>query len=142
MKASSIKVGVIAEQTGALSFAGIADVNVARMVIDDINAKGGLLGRQIELYLEDGATTDSVAEAKAAKLVQQEQVDVLFGGIYSSTRQAIKGPGFVRSPPRLPSRQAKQYYLAHRDPATYDVEACLEIGEHILGLPLLRLLRT
>jgi len=52
----SIKVGVIAEQTGALSFAGIANANVARMVIDDINAKGGLLGRQIELYLEDGAT--------------------------------------------------------------------------------------
>jgi ABC-type branched-subunit amino acid transport system substrate-binding protein len=88
----SIKVGVIAEQTGALLFAGIANANVARMVIDDINAKGGLLGRQVDLYLEDGATTDSVAEAKAAKLVQQDQVDVIFGGIYSSTRQAIKGP--------------------------------------------------
>ena len=97
MNASSIKVGVIAEQTGALSFAGIADANVARMVIDDINAKGGLLGRQIELYLEDGATTDSVAEAKAAKLVQQDQVDVIFGGIYSSTRQAIKGPAVLRA---------------------------------------------
>ena len=92
----SIKVGVIAEQTGALSFAGIANANVARMVIDDINAKGGLLGRQIDLYLEDGATTDSVAEAKAAKLVQQHQVDVIFGGIYSSTREAIKGPAVVK----------------------------------------------
>ena len=92
----SIKVGVIAEQTGALSFAGIANANVARMVIDDINAKGGLLGRQIELYLEDGATTDSVAEAKAAKFVQQDQVDVILGGIYSSTRQAIKGPAVVK----------------------------------------------
>jgi len=96
MKESSIKVGVIAEETGALSFAGIADANVARMVIDDINAKGGLLGRQIELYLEDGATTDSVAEAKAAKLVQQDQVDVIFGGIYSSTRQAIEEPAVVK----------------------------------------------
>ena len=92
----SIKVGVIAEQTGPLSFAGIANANVARMVIDDINAKGGLLGRQIDLCLEDGATTDSVAEAKAAKLVQQDQVDVIFGGIYSSTRQAIKGPAVVK----------------------------------------------
>src|SRR5213595_3828552 len=66
------------------------------MVIDDINEKGGLLGRQIDLYLEDSATTDSVAEAKAAKLVQQDQVDVLFGGIYSSTRQAIKEPAVVK----------------------------------------------
>jgi len=91
----SIKVGVIADQTGALSFMGIADANVARMVIDDINAKGGLLGRQIALYLEDSATTDSVAAAKATKLVQQDQVDVILGGIYSSTRQAIKGPAVV-----------------------------------------------
>jgi len=87
-----IKVGVIADQTGPLSFAGIANANVARMVVNDINAKGGLLGRQIELYLEDSATTDSVAAAKAAKLVEQDHVDVIFGGIYSSTRQAIKGP--------------------------------------------------
>src|SRR5438094_9156025 len=86
----SIKVGVITDQTGALSFLGIANANVAQMVINDINAKGGLLGRQIDLYLEDSATTDSVAEAKAAKLVEQDKVDVIFGGIYISTRQAIK----------------------------------------------------
>jgi ABC-type branched-subunit amino acid transport system substrate-binding protein len=96
MNSSSIKVGVIADQTGALSFMGVANANVARMVINDINAKGGLLGRQIDLYLEDGATTDSVAEAKATKLVQQDHVDVIFGGIYSSTRQAIKGPAVVK----------------------------------------------
>ena len=90
-----IKVGVITDQTGPLSFMGVANANVARMVINDINAKGGLLGRQIDLHLEDSATTDSVAEAKATKLVQQDQVDVIFGGIYSSTRQAIKGSAVV-----------------------------------------------
>ena len=96
MKESPIKVGVIADQTGPLSFVGIANANVARMVIDDINAKGGLLGRQIDLYLEDSATIDSVAEAKATKLVEHDNVDVIFGGIYSSTRQAIKGPAVVK----------------------------------------------
>src|SRR6266511_4704403 len=96
MKESPIKVGVITDQTGALSVMGIANANVAKMVIDDINASGGLLGRKIDLCLEDSATTDSVAEAKAAKLVQQDQVDVIFGGIYSSTRQAIKGPAVVK----------------------------------------------
>jgi len=90
-----IKVGVITDQTGPLSFMGIADANVARMVIDDINANGGLLGRRVELYLEDSETTDSVAEAKAKKLVRDDQVDVILGGIYSSTRQAIKGPAVV-----------------------------------------------
>ena len=54
-----IKVGVIADQTGPLSFMGIANANVAKMVIDDINAAGGLLGQQIELHLEDSETDDS-----------------------------------------------------------------------------------
>ena len=49
-------------------------------------------GNRSSLYLEDGATTDSVAAAAAAKLVERDKVDVIFGGIYSSTRQAIKGP--------------------------------------------------
>ena len=93
----SIKVGVITDQTGPLSAMGTANANVARMVIDDINARGGLLGRQLVLCLEDSATTDSVAEAKAAKLVEQDKVDVLLGGIYSSTRQAIKRAAVVKS---------------------------------------------
>src|SRR5260370_40555414 len=96
MKESPIKVGVIAEQTGPLSFMGIANANVAKMVINDINANGGLLGRQLDLCLEDGATIDSVAVAKATKLVRHDKVDVIFGGIYSSTRQAIKGPAVVK----------------------------------------------
>ena len=66
MADAPIKVGLIAELTGPLSFMAIADANVARMVIEDINASGGLLGRQIELSVEDGQTTDAVAEAKAA----------------------------------------------------------------------------
>src|SRR3954452_18353081 len=87
----SIKIGVIADQTGPLSFMGLANANVAKMVVDDINAGGGLLGQQIEVHLEDGETTDDAAGAAATKLVQ-EDVDVIFGGIYSSSRQAIKGP--------------------------------------------------
>jgi branched-chain amino acid transport system substrate-binding protein len=86
----AIKVGVVTDQSGPLSVMGIANANVAKMVIGDINAQGGLLGRRIDVIVEDSATTDSVAEAKAAKLVEQDEVDVILGGIYSSTRQAIK----------------------------------------------------
>jgi len=89
-----IKVGVIADQTGPLSFMGVADANVAKMVIDEINAGGGLLGQQIELHLTDSETTDEAAAACATKLVE-EGVDVILGGIFSSTRQAIKGPAVV-----------------------------------------------
>jgi branched-chain amino acid transport system substrate-binding protein len=85
------RVGLISDQTGALSFMGIANVNVTRMVIDDINSKGGLLGRPVELFIEDSATDDGMAQAAAGRLVQAD-VDVVVGGIYSSTRQAIKAP--------------------------------------------------
>jgi ABC-type branched-subunit amino acid transport system substrate-binding protein len=85
----SARVGVITDQAGALSFMGIANVNVAKMVIDDLNDRGGLLGRPVELFVEDSATDDSMAEVAAARLVERV-VDVVVGGIYNSTRQAIR----------------------------------------------------
>lgn len=109
---SPIKVGVITDVTGPLSLLGIANANIAKMVIDDINAKGGLLGRPLRLYLEDSATTDSVAEAKSRKLIQEDRVDVLLGGIYSSTRQAIKRPAVV---------EGKKLYIY---PEQYEGQEC------------------
>ena len=53
------RVGIITDQTGPLSFMGIANANVAKMVVDDINADGGLLGHPIELFIEDSATEDA-----------------------------------------------------------------------------------
>jgi branched-chain amino acid transport system substrate-binding protein len=107
-----IKVGVITDQTGPLSVMGTANANVAKMVIADINANGGLLGRQLELYLEDSETTDGVGEAKATKLVQQDHVDVILGGIYSSMRQAIKGPAVA---------EGKKLYIY---PEQYEGQEC------------------
>jgi branched-chain amino acid transport system substrate-binding protein len=88
----SARIGLITDQSGALSFMGIANVNVATMVVDDINAGGGLLGRPVELFVEDSATDDDIARTAAARLARDADVDVVIGGIYSSTRQAIKGP--------------------------------------------------
>jgi ABC-type branched-subunit amino acid transport system substrate-binding protein len=42
----TIRIGVLADQTGALSVFGLAQANVARLVVDGINAAGGLLGRR------------------------------------------------------------------------------------------------
>ncbi|HEX3832993.1 MAG TPA: substrate-binding protein [Solirubrobacteraceae bacterium] len=91
----AIKIGVIADQTGALSIMGAGQANAATLVVDEINASGGLLGRRIELLIEDSASDDEQAATAATKLVQQDHVDVLLGGIFSSTRQAIKTPAVV-----------------------------------------------
>src|SRR4051794_12774651 len=88
----AIRIGVIVDQTGPLAPLGGAQANTAMLVADEMNAAGGLLGRPLELLLEDSASDDSRAGRLAAKLVQEDQVDVLLGGIFSSTRQAIKQP--------------------------------------------------
>ncbi len=92
-----IKVGVITDLTGPLSFMGVANANVADMVVHDVNAAGGLLGRSLRLIVEDSATDDHAAEVAATKMVDEHDVDVVLGGIYSSTRQAIKGPVVERA---------------------------------------------
>src|SRR4051795_11924218 len=96
-QARPARVGIITDQTGPLSFMGIANANTARMVVDDINERGGLLGHPVELVIEDSATEDEAAAAAAARLVDDAHVDVVLGGIYSSTRQAIKGPVVERA---------------------------------------------
>jgi len=88
--ADPIKVGIATDLTGAIGYAGNANANVAKMVVKDINAKGGVLGRPLELFIEDTASNESVAVANVRKLIQREKVDVVLGGITSSMRNAIK----------------------------------------------------
>ncbi|WP_337738493.1 substrate-binding protein [Agrobacterium vitis] len=85
-----VRIGVATDITGFLGFAGAADANVARLAVARINAQGGLLGRAVELYVEDTASDESAAVSAARKLVQQHKVDMVVGGILSSTRTAIK----------------------------------------------------
>ena len=88
--ADPIKVGIATDLTGAISWGGIPCSQVAKMTIDQINNGGGLLGRPLQMILEDTATNEQLAVTKVRKLVTQDRVDVVFGGITSSMRNAIK----------------------------------------------------
>jgi branched-chain amino acid transport system substrate-binding protein len=85
-----IKVGIATDLTGAIGFAGNANANIAKMVVKDINDAGGVLGRPLELHIEDTASNESMAVANVRKLIQRDKVDVVLGGITSSMRNAIK----------------------------------------------------
>jgi ABC-type branched-subunit amino acid transport system substrate-binding protein len=76
--------------TGPIGYAGNADANVAKMVVKEINDAGGLLGRPLELFIEDTASNESVAVGNVRKLIQRDKVDLVLGGITSSMRNAIK----------------------------------------------------
>ena len=66
---AAIKVGIATDLTGPIAYAGNADANVAKMVIKQINDAGGLLGRPLELYIEDTASNESVAVGNVRKLI-------------------------------------------------------------------------
>lgn len=88
--ADPIKIGVATDLTGPISWGGIPNANVAKMVVEDWNANGGILGRPVQLIIEDTATNEQLAVTKVRKLVTQDKVDVVLGGITSSMRNAIK----------------------------------------------------
>jgi ABC-type branched-subunit amino acid transport system substrate-binding protein len=117
MDSKPIKIGLVAELTGPLSFMGIANANLTTMLVDDINARGGLLGRPVKVVIEDGETTDSVAKARTAKLIDVDKVDLVVGGIYSSTRQAIKSEAVARG--RTLYIYTEQYEGQESDPLIF-----------------------
>ncbi len=90
--ATPIKVGIATDLSGAIGFAGNADLNVAKLCADLINKSGGVLGRPVQLFVEDTASNEAIAVGNVRKLIQRDHVDVVLGGITSSMRNAIKGP--------------------------------------------------
>jgi branched-chain amino acid transport system substrate-binding protein len=90
--AEPIKVGIATDLTGAIGLLGNANLNVAKLCADLINKGGGLLGRPVQLFVEDTASNEAVAVANVRRLIERDHVDVVLGGLASSMRNAIKGP--------------------------------------------------
>jgi len=90
--AGPIKMGIATDITGPIAPSGNANWQVAQFTVEEINKAGGILGRPIELYLEDTASDPKIAVGNVRKLIQERKVDVVLGGITSAMRQAIKDP--------------------------------------------------
>jgi urea transport system substrate-binding protein len=60
------------------------------MAIEELNQKGGLLGRRIEAVVEDGESDEAVFARKAEKLIAQDHVEAVFGCWTSASRKAVK----------------------------------------------------
>ncbi len=76
----SIKIGYIGPLTGEAASYGIDTLNGTKFAIDEINAKGGISGRMVELIVEDGKCTGSDAASAAQKLVNIDKVVAIVGG--------------------------------------------------------------
>ena len=85
----TIKVGVIQPLTGAFAASGTYVSNGARIAADEINAGGGVLGRKIELVVEDNKSNPTEAASVAEKLIVRDKVPVLMGAWGSSLTLAV-----------------------------------------------------
>jgi branched-chain amino acid transport system substrate-binding protein len=83
-----IKIGHLIPQSGFLSPMGEYMINAAKLAAEEINAAGGVLGRQLQLVPEDDQNP-GVAVQKATKLIQQEKVDALMGTVSSAVCLAV-----------------------------------------------------
>jgi branched-chain amino acid transport system substrate-binding protein len=79
-----IKVGVYGDLTGQTSSFGQSTRNGAQMAAEEINAAGGINGRQIQLVIEDDQGAPGTAATVVAKLINQDQVRALIGEVASS----------------------------------------------------------
>jgi len=86
----TVKVGILHSLSGTMSISEVAVKDATMMAIEEINAKGGVLGKKIVPVLEDGASDWPTFAEKAKKLIQQDEVATVFGCWTSASRKAVK----------------------------------------------------
>ena len=86
---ATLRLGVLTPLTGAGSFDGPRMLKAMQAVANDINAAGGLLGRKIELVVEDDETNPEAAVRAAHKLVDVDKVPVIMGTWASAVTTAV-----------------------------------------------------
>ena len=87
--AEPIKIGTIMSITGPFGFIGTPQKEIFNAMVEDLNAKGGVLGRPIELIYEDDKSVPTNAVIAATKLIKDKKVAVICGTSMSDAALAI-----------------------------------------------------
>ncbi|MFV9427852.1 urea ABC transporter substrate-binding protein [Rhodococcus sp. 5G237] len=85
----TIKVGSLNSLSGTMAISEVTVRDSIALAVEEINADGGVLGKQIEIVSEDGASEPTVFAEKAEKLIGSDCVAAVFGGWTSSSRKAM-----------------------------------------------------
>ena len=88
-QAKTIKVGVLHSLSGTMAISETVLKDVAKMAIDEINAKGGVMGHKIEAVVVDPASNWPLFAEKARQLITQDKVAVVFGCWTSVSRKSV-----------------------------------------------------
>ena len=87
--ADAIKIGMVDPLTGAYAAVANNEVIGAKFAVEQINAKGGVLGRPLELLVEDSANDVGTGVQKTRKLIERDQVSFIIGDVNSGVAQAM-----------------------------------------------------
>lgn len=84
-----IKLGVISPASGTYADLGTMERLGMTMAVEEMNKRGGVLGREVVIIAEDSEVDPNVAARKAKKLIEKDKVDFLCGGISSAVANSI-----------------------------------------------------
>jgi branched-chain amino acid transport system substrate-binding protein len=84
------KIGAVIDVTGSGASLGVPERDALLMLAEQLNAAGGINGRQVELTIEDDASTEDGAAKAASKLISENQVDVLIGASRTGPSLAMR----------------------------------------------------
>lgn len=85
-----IKIGVLEDQSGEFVVPVIGKVHAIQLATEEINAKGGIAGRPIELVIYDTQSDNTRFQEFTRRALQRDKVDVIFAGFSSASREAYR----------------------------------------------------
>jgi urea transport system substrate-binding protein len=88
--ADDIAVGSILDASGPINIYGLPMIDATKFAVEHINEAGGVLGRKLRLIENDGQSNNQVYAQNAVKLLLDDKVAVLMGGITSASREAVR----------------------------------------------------
>ena len=89
MAADPIKVGSVLSVTGPAAFLGDPELKTLQLYVEDINKKGGVLGRQLQLVHYDDGSDANKANGFAKRLLDDDKVDILVGGTTTGSTMSM-----------------------------------------------------
>jgi len=122
--AETIKIGCVLSTTGLLGPMGVRMMQGAELAVEEINAQGGVLGKQIELVEENDNTEAAVCLERVKKLVEVDGVKVLVGGMISGATMAT-GPYLADHEILMVSPSATNPGIAEQEWKNWVFRTCL-----------------
>jgi len=130
---STIQIGLVQPLTGAFAAAGTDVVNGAKIAADEINTKGGVLGKKLELITEDTKSNPTEAAAVAEKLIVRDKVPVLMGASASTATLAVMPKLMEYKVPMLVETSSSSKITTSGNPYIFRIAPPSEVEAVVFG---------